>query len=82
MKSTKNILVSAAIAGTLILQVMSGHAQGVALTENNAAEPVRSFRVHIPNERLVDLRKRILATQWEQPQLFARELRAAFKSLR
>jgi hypothetical protein len=61
------------------------------------ASDIRPFHVDIPDEALEDLRRRIAATNWpeketvdrggrlaawELPQLFAEEIRAAFRSLR
>ena len=48
---------------------------------------IRSFHVDVSEALLDDLRHRIEATRlpvaaWEEPELFAEELRAAFKSLR
>ncbi|SCG73506.1 hypothetical protein [Micromonospora inositola] len=54
---------------------------------------VRPFRVEIPEEDLVELRRRQLIyfnevdmgghfAAWEQPELFASEVRAAFRPLR
>lgn len=71
MKSIKRILASTAIAGTLGLQATPANAQGNAFTSTNAAESIHSFRVHIPDKDLVDLRKRILATKWPDKETVA-----------
>jgi hypothetical protein len=41
---------------------------------------VWTFRIDVPEEELVDLRRRIAA--WQEPDLFTTEVRAAFRSLR
>jgi hypothetical protein len=64
-------------------------------TENLAgATAIRPFRIEVPEEDLVELRRRMAATrwpskelvadrsQWEEPQLFSSEVRAAFRPLR
>jgi hypothetical protein len=48
---------------------------------------VRQFQVEFPEAQLAELRRRINATRWpeherEQPDLFASEMRATFRSLR
>jgi hypothetical protein len=50
---------------------------------------IRAFRVDIPDEALLDLRRRIAVHEkgghfaaWEQPELFSTESRAAFRPLR
>ena len=42
---------------------------------------IRPFKVQVPQAALDDLRRRIAAA-WEQPELLAAELRAAFRPLR
>jgi pimeloyl-ACP methyl ester carboxylesterase len=64
MKSIKNILANTAIVAALALQGNHGHTQGTAFISTNAAESIRSFRVHVPDKDLADLRQRILATKW------------------
>ena len=46
------------------------------------AEPtaIRPFQVDVPEEHLAELRGHFAA--WEEPDLFATEMRAAFHSLR
>jgi hypothetical protein len=58
-------------------------------------QEIRPFRVSVPDADLTDLRRRVQATRWpdketdpsqgkawEQPELFASELRAAFRQFR
>jgi pimeloyl-ACP methyl ester carboxylesterase len=47
------------------------------------------FQVDMPDEAIADLRRRVAATcrgghfaAWEEPELFAAEMRACFRSLR
>ena len=53
----------------------------MSTTVANAID-IRPFHVDIPDEALDDLRRRIAAMNWEEPELFAREIRGAFRSLR
>ncbi|MDZ8240551.1 MAG: epoxide hydrolase [Nostoc sp. ChiQUE01a] len=39
--------------------------------QRSAADPIRPFRVHIPQEALVDLRRRIAATRWPNKETVA-----------
>jgi pimeloyl-ACP methyl ester carboxylesterase len=47
---------------------------------------IRPFSIKVPEEALVDLRRQVDKgghfAAWEQPELFAAELRSAFRSLR
>ena len=45
------------------------------------AVEIRPFHVEVPEEDLVDLRRRIAAA-WQEPELFTAEIRAAFRPLR
>ena len=60
MKKRKKMLVSAMIAGALVMQWSSDFAQ----TESGANDAILPFRVHIPKSDLNDLHRRILATRW------------------
>ena len=64
MKKTKSIIACTIITGTMALPTTPGNAQSGQFAGNNSAEAIRTFQVHIPDEELVDLRKRILATRW------------------
>jgi len=60
MKTNKNPF-SKMIAGALILFASTGFAQS-----KPASDAVRSFHIKIPGKKLVDLKRRILATQWPE----------------
>jgi pimeloyl-ACP methyl ester carboxylesterase len=64
MTKAKNILASTMIGGALALQGTTADAQGTSLRELKFSETIRPFQVHIPNDDLKDLRKRILETRW------------------
>jgi pimeloyl-ACP methyl ester carboxylesterase len=55
---------AAVIAGSTAVSGLSLLPEQVAAATGNAA--IRNFRVHVPEERLVDLRRRIAATHWPE----------------
>src|SRR5262245_17400143 len=73
MKKTKSLVASTVIVGTITLQGPSAEAQGVSANEKNSTEAIRPVQVHISQEDLVDLRKRVLATRWPSPELVKNE---------
>src|SRR5258708_1772921 len=66
MKKTKNLLASTMVAGAIAMQ----SAPGIAQTANTPAsdESLRPFTVHVPDAKLSDLRRRILSTNWPDPE--------------
>lgn len=64
MKKTKSIIACTIITGTMALPTTPGNGQSGQFAGNNSPEAIRKFHVHIPDEELVDLRRRILATRW------------------
>ncbi len=62
MRKTKNILAGALLAGVLVAQGALAQTGDNGKTSND--ETIRPFHVNIPQERLTDLKRRILATQW------------------
>src|SRR5262249_38326020 len=42
----------------------NAHAQQTATSLANGDQSIRPFRVHVPDEEIVDLRKRLAATRW------------------
>jgi hypothetical protein len=64
---------------------LGGAAATPAAAETNDTA-IRPFRVDVPAAALADLRKRLDKgghfAAWEEPELFAGELRSAFRSLR
>jgi hypothetical protein len=56
------------LAGTIIISgvIMTGTSLS---TEAQTSEAIRPFRVNVPENKLVDLKRRILATQWPEQEL-------------
>src|SRR5262245_60838077 len=55
-------LVAATPARALAFPTMSRTSEEATMTTTAAA--IRPFRVHVPDEALVDLRRRLVATRW------------------
>ena len=67
MKKMKSILANTMVASAIALQSAPGIAQtGPAPVSKEALRP---FTVHISDAKLADLRKRVLATNWPEPEL-------------
>ncbi|HEY6901463.1 MAG TPA: epoxide hydrolase [Puia sp.] len=64
MKKTKNILASTMVAGAIALQSTPGIAQPYQPGSPASDESLRPFTVHVPETKLTDLKRRILATNW------------------
>ena len=56
------LLATAAALGAASVSPVTGHGAG---------DPIHPFRVHVPDEQLVDLRRRIAATKWPSRELVA-----------
>ena len=56
------------LAGTIIISgvIMTGTSLS---TEAQTSEAIRPFRVNVPENKLVDLKRKILATQWPEQEL-------------
>ena len=67
MKKIKNILASTAVAGTMVLHADISNAQGGTA----AGIDIRPFKVHIPENDLVELKKRIKAARWPDKEIVA-----------
>jgi pimeloyl-ACP methyl ester carboxylesterase len=57
------VAASAAAGAASLIPLAAGHAQSVP-TAALAGDALRPFRVNVPEEQLVDLRRRIAATRW------------------
>lgn len=68
MKKTK-ILKVAMVAIGLVMQSVFSSGQTVASTKALTDESIRPFQVHIPEEKLLDLKRRISATQWPEKEI-------------
>ena len=64
MRKSKNILTSALGIGALVMQGAMGNAQSGPSVNVSSDGTIRPFHVNIPDKKLVDLKRRILATQW------------------
>src|SRR5882672_2326286 len=66
MKKSTSILASTMVAGALVMQGASSNAQSGPSVNASSNEDIRPFHVNIPEKKLVDLKRRILATQWPE----------------
>jgi pimeloyl-ACP methyl ester carboxylesterase len=64
MKKNRNNLVAFINAGAFALFSVYGYAQTAPNSGPGIASDIRPFRVHVPDEVLSELRKRIAATRW------------------
>src|SRR5215470_19616611 len=71
MKKSKNILASTMVAGALVMQGTVSDAQTATAISYSADESIRPFHVNIPQKKLDDLKRRILATQWPEKETVA-----------
>ncbi len=67
MKKSKSILATALMASALVAQDTITNAQGGPNVNLSLSEAIRPFnKIHFPEEDLVDLKRRILATRWPE----------------
>lgn len=64
MKKTKNILANTVVAGALAMNGTLSNAQTSTSVDLLPDESIRAFKVHFPEKKLADLKRRIAATQW------------------
>ena len=69
MKKTKRIIAGTVLTGTMALQGTIGSAQGGQIVEPKSSELIRKFHVHVSDQDVADLKKRILATRWPDAEL-------------
>ena len=69
MKKSKNILANTVVASALVMQGVSGNAQSGTSAPLLTEEAIRPFQVHVPQQKLDDLKRRILDTQWPEAEL-------------
>jgi pimeloyl-ACP methyl ester carboxylesterase len=67
MKKTKTVLASTMVAGAIALQGTTGNAQTTFKSEST--EAIMPFSIHFTGERIADLKRRILATQWPDQEI-------------
>jgi pimeloyl-ACP methyl ester carboxylesterase len=64
MTKTTNILTNTLVAGAFVMQASVSNAQNGPSANPAPNEEIRPFHINIPEEKLADLRRRILATKW------------------
>ncbi|MDB5127025.1 epoxide hydrolase family protein [Mucilaginibacter sp.] len=64
MKKTNKILAGTIVASVLMMQGTSTNAQSGSSGNASSNEAIRPFHVTFPKEKLDDLKRRVLATQW------------------
>jgi pimeloyl-ACP methyl ester carboxylesterase len=69
MKKSKSILANTVVASALVIQGVSGSAQSGTSAGLLTEEAIRPFQVHVPQQKLDDLKRRILDTQWPEAEL-------------
>lgn len=77
MKKTKNILAGTVLSGALVLQSTISDAQSGPNADAKSPDMIRSFKVHIPEAEIKNLRKRILATRWPDKETVADQSQGA-----
>jgi pimeloyl-ACP methyl ester carboxylesterase len=69
MQKTKSVITSTIMAGALVMQGAVSNAQSGSSVNPSSEEAIRPFHVNIPQEKLDDLKRRILATKWPDPEI-------------
>jgi pimeloyl-ACP methyl ester carboxylesterase len=69
MKKCKEIFARAIVAGAMLMQAAVSDAQTASPIIQSSDETIRAFQVQIPEKQLVDLKRRILATMWPEPEI-------------
>jgi pimeloyl-ACP methyl ester carboxylesterase len=69
MEKKKHLLASTIVTGTLAMFSATGSAQVAQDASSQGSEAIRPFKVHIPEEKLADLKRRVLATKWPDREL-------------
>jgi len=64
MEKINQIIFFTIIATTIVAQGTSGQAQDAPAGKTSSDESIRPFKINIPEKKLTDLKRRILATQW------------------
>src|SRR5262245_44153032 len=66
MKKSKKILARTVVTGAIMMQGALSNAQTGPSVPSSTDESIRPFHVSIPQDKLDDLKRRILATQWPE----------------
>jgi hypothetical protein len=69
MKKSTTMLANTLVTGALVMQGAIGNAQGGPSSGAASNEAIRPFHVNVPEEQLADLKRRILATRWPDPEI-------------
>jgi len=64
MEKINQIIFLTIIATTIVAQGTSAQAQNTPAGKTSSDESIRPFKINIPEKKLADLKRRILATQW------------------
>ena len=71
MKKTKNILATTVLTGALVMQGAMSSGQDEPSGKTLPNEAIRPFQINIPEKKLADLKRRVLATQWPDQEIVA-----------
>lgn len=71
MKKSKTTLLSVMMTGASLLQTAEGNAQPGPLVNQPSVESIRPFKVRVAEEKLQDLKRRLLATRWPDKETVA-----------
>jgi pimeloyl-ACP methyl ester carboxylesterase len=69
MKKSESILADTTVADAIVMQDTVSNAQPAPSVEPISGEAIRPFKVNFPEEDLVDLKRRIVATRWPEKEL-------------
>jgi pimeloyl-ACP methyl ester carboxylesterase len=73
MKYTNKTFVNAILASVIVMQGTVIRAQSLSSDHTSRNEAIRAFHVNIPEKKLDDLKRRILATQWPEKETVSDE---------
>lgn len=66
MKKANRLLARAMVAGAIVMQGTLINAQTAALVNIKSNEEIRPFKMQFPEEELMNLKRRIMATRWPE----------------
>lgn len=73
MKYTNKTFVNAILASVIVMQGTVIRAQSLSSDHTSRNEAIRAFHVNIPEKKLADLKRRILATEWPEKETVSDE---------
>jgi pimeloyl-ACP methyl ester carboxylesterase len=71
MKQSKKILTNSLVAGAFVMQGTLSNAQTGTSVNLSQDETIKRFEVHVPKEKVQDLKRRLLATRWPDKETVA-----------